>query len=507
MKTVSLKFVSLLSLFLILTWPLAAQTQFKGQVYLDINKNLKKNANEKGVSGVAVSNGRDVVRTDRKGNWELSAERMVSIFVIKPSAYEMPTNKSMVPLHFLHENVETDSYDFPLWKGKKVNNFEALLFGDTQTRGLTEVNYLTHDVVEECIGSDAAFGVTLGDITADQPELFDEVAASIGQAGIPWYYIFGNHDHDHDARGNEGADNTFVKNFGPSTYAFEFGQVVFISLNNIDYKKEGGYKGNFPDDQLKFVENYLSYVPDGKLVVLMMHIPIVACQNKEAIFRILESKPNSLSISGHTHKLAHVFVDRSDGWNGSKPHHHFINGTVCGSWWCGMKDELGIPHATMNDGAPNGYAVISFDGNSYNIRYKAARRPADYQMNIYLPDDITPEGLDTTRVLVNVFNGSEKSKVEMQVDRSGAWVTLNQITTIDPANLEMHKLSPYLDVKKDGKALDEVFGWKMDYPNVSSHFWQGDLNKSLTQGTHLVTIKTTDMFGKTYEAHRVFRIK
>jgi hypothetical protein len=96
--------------------------------------------------------------------------------------------------------------------------------------------------VEECIGSDAAFGVTLGDIVANDPELFDEVAASIGQAGIPWYYIFGNHDNDHDARGNDGADNTFVKNFGPSSYAFEFGEVVFIGLNNIDYKNKEGIK-------------------------------------------------------------------------------------------------------------------------------------------------------------------------------------------------------------------------------------------------------------------------
>lgn len=507
MKTFSLKLIPILSCCLFLTLQLFAQNQFRGQVYLDSDKNLAKDANEKGIPDVAVSNGRDVVRTDRQGYWQLSAESSASIFVIKPAAYNMPSTKSMVPLHFLQNNTNTDSYDFALWKGEKVNNFEALLFGDTQTRGLTEVNYLTHDVVEECIGTDAAFGVTLGDITANEPELFDEVAASIGQAGIPWYYIFGNHDHDHDAKGNDGADNTFVKNFGPSTYAFEFGQVAFISLNNIDYKKEGGYKGNFSEDQLKFVENYLSDVPDEKLVVLMMHIPIVACQNKEVMFRILEQKPNNLSISGHTHKLAHVFVDVSGGWKGTAPHHHFINGTACGSWWCGMKDELGIPHATMNDGAPNGYAVIAFDGNRYNIRYKAARRPADYQMNIYLPDDITTKALDTTKVLVNVFNGSEKSKVEMQVDRSGAWVPLNQIITIDPANLEMHKLSPYLDMKKDGEALDEVFGWKMDFPSKSNHFWQGDVSTSLKKGTHTITIKTSDMFGNTYEAHRVFRVK
>ena len=507
MKSFLLKILPQLAVGLFLTLPLTAQQLFSGQVFLDANKNLIKDADEKEISGVLVSNGRDIVKTDRKGEWKLLAQGEESIFIIKPSSYQIPASRSMVPQHFLGNNTNDRTYNFPLWIGKKVKSFEALLFGDTQTRGMTEVNFLTHDVIEECIGSEAAFGVVLGDIVANEPWLFDEIAASMGQTGFPWYYVFGNHDHDHDAVGNDGADKTFVQNFGPSSYAFEVGQVVFISLNNINYKKEGGYSGNFSDNQLNFVDNYLDFVPNEKLVVLMMHIPIVACKNREAMYRILEKKPNNLSISGHTHELAHVFVDNSQGWEGAIPHHHFINGTACGSWWCGIKDELGIPHATMNDGSPNGYAVISFDGNEYNIRYKGARRPADYQMNIYLPDDINAKSLDTNSVLVNVFNGSEKSIVEMQFDRSGDWKVLKQIESIDPACLAMYELSPYLDIKKGDKALDEVFGWKMDYPSKSKHFWQGDLEKSLSPGTHSVTIKTTDMFGNIYQANRVFRIE
>lgn len=502
-------FQAALFLLINLLWsaPIMAQQQFKGQVYLDLNKNLSLDAGEKGISDVAISNGKDVVLTDKKGNWTLNAEGAAALFVIKPSAYAMPTNESMVPLHFAQGSAKDSRLDFPLWKGEKVKDFEALFFGDTQTRGIREVNFLSHDVVEECIGSDAAFGITLGDIVANEPWLFDEVAASIGQAGVPWYYVFGNHDHDHDVKGNEGADLTFVQNFGPSSYAFEVGEVAFITLNNIDYKKEGGYNGNFTDNQLQFVANYLNYVPDDKLVVLMMHIPIVACKNKAAMFRILERKPHNLSISGHTHDIEHLFVNDLQGWKGATPHHHFISGTACGSWWCGIKDELGIPHATMNDGSPNGYAIISFTGNEYNIRFKGARKPADYQMNIYLPDELAPEMLDTTKVLVNIFNGSEKSKVEMRVDRSGEWQVLKQLTARDPACMTMHELSPYLDMKKDGKALDEVFGWKMDYPSNSRHFWQGELSKSIKPGTHTVTVRTTDMFGNTYTAHRVFRVE
>jgi hypothetical protein len=68
----------------------------------------------------------------------------------------------------------------------------------TQIDPIKEVNYVSHDVVEECIGTTAVFGVTLGDIVADDPALFEEVSQSIAQIGIPWNYVFGNHDHNRD---------------------------------------------------------------------------------------------------------------------------------------------------------------------------------------------------------------------------------------------------------------------------------------------------------------------
>src|SRR5690606_9970045 len=106
-----------------------------------------------------------------------------------------------------------------------------------------------------------------GDIVADDPGLFAEVSQGIGQIGIPWYNIFGNHDHDRDEKRNENKDKTFRKFFGPATYAFEYGQVAFIGLNNVYFNETGKYHAHLSDDQLSFVENYLSFVPEEKLVV------------------------------------------------------------------------------------------------------------------------------------------------------------------------------------------------------------------------------------------------
>ena len=54
--------------------------------------------------------------------------------------------------------------DFPLRPQKEPEKFRAILFGDTQPSTQKEVDYMAHDVVEELIGTDASFGVTLGDV-------------------------------------------------------------------------------------------------------------------------------------------------------------------------------------------------------------------------------------------------------------------------------------------------------------------------------------------------------
>ncbi len=376
-----------------------AQTHASGTVFNDINKNRVLDRGEPPLAGVCVSNGREVVRTGKDGRWTLPSGDDTGFFVIKPAGYMTPVNADMIPQHYyMHKPAGSPplevagvaptgklptSIDFPLWPQQEENKFTALVFGDTQARGMKEVNYITHDVVEECIGTEATLGISLGDIVADDPNLFQEINQSIAQIGIPWYNVFGNHDFNRGARDDRHTDETFERYYGPSTYAFEYGQVVFISLKNVYFNPEGKYRAHFTEQQLDFVRNYLALVPNDRLVVLVMHAPIVSCDNRKELFDILKARPYTLSIAGHTHTMAHVFADEKLDWHGPRPHHHFINATVCGSWWCGIRDETGIPHATMNDGAPNGYSLLTFDGNSYSIRFKAARR---------LPDEHLPAG-------------------------------------------------------------------------------------------------------------------
>lgn len=483
-----------------------------GFVYLDQNKNGKLDSGELGVKGVSVSNGLEVIQTDADGYWKLPVRNEEAIFVVKPAGYQVGVKSNQLPKHyFLFDDVEQaaknkSKLNFPLQRNDEPEQFDVLFWGDPQARGMKEVEYIAHDVVEECLATEARFGVSLGDLVADDPLLMDSISQYIGHIGIPWYNIFGNHDNDRQAKTNQERDDTFERFFGPSTYAFEYGQVVFIALNNIFYGDDGRYSPHFTSEQIAFVKSYLRAVPVDRLVVLMMHAPIIECDNKEAILELIQDRKHSFSISGHAHEQAHLFLDAGQGWRGAEAHHHLVNATVCGSWWCGLKDEFGIPHATMNDGAPNGYSIVSFDENSYKIRFKAARRPADYQMNIYLPEQIDAAKAGEQVVVVNVFAGSEKSVVEMQVNGQGSWFNLEKKDQIDPQSLQVHLLNSYLDLEKGDHKLEDFLGYPMDYPSVSTHMWEGKLPDNLTSGVHKLTVRTKDMFGQEWKAYRLFRV-
>ncbi|MCK3682824.1 calcineurin-like phosphoesterase C-terminal domain-containing protein [Maribellus sp. YY47] len=500
----------LFSLFFFCLAQASGQDTVAGKVFNDLNRNGRLDNNEVGIEGVCVSNGKDVVRSGKNGDWKLPVDSgMRDLFVIKPSGYQVPVADNMVPQHAFSWTNKSDLEQqvlFPLFEVPERDSFSVVFFGDPQARGTKEMNYVFHDVVEELIGTDAWFGVSLGDMVADDPEMLDDISEGIAQIGIPWYNIFGNHDNDRDALSNDDRDKTFRKFFGPGTFAFEYGNVAFIGLNNIFFQPDGKYRPSFTQKQLSFVENYTAQLPADQLTVLMMHAPIVECDNREAMFRILETRKYTFSISGHVHEQFNLLLGEKEGWKGKEAHHHLVNATVCGSWWCGLNDELGIPHATMNDGAPNGYSIISFDGNQYKVRFKAARRPPGYQMNIYFPEEIKIADIADSTVLVNVFAGSVRSVVEMKVGNEGKWFQLQKKDQIDPQSLRVHQLNRFLEKEVDGVPLEDVLGYEMDYPSVSTHMWEGALPGGLAAGTYTLWVRTTDMFGQSWSAHRIFRV-
>src|SRR5690606_24780326 len=156
------------------------------------------------------------------------------------------------------------------------------------------------------------------------------------------------------------------------------------------------YTGRIGPANLAFIAADLEHVPTETPIVLLMHIPLTGTVDRDALFDLIDDRPHTLSLSAHRHEQEHLHLDHDHGWHGHEPHHHVIAATGSGSWWSGTPDEEGIPHATMADGAPNGYTIVTFDGPTYAMRFKAARRPADHQMTIFAPDEIAAADLAST---------------------------------------------------------------------------------------------------------------
>jgi hypothetical protein len=238
------------------------------------------------------------------------------------------------------------------------------------------------------------------------------------------------------------SDETFERVFGPANYAFVYGNVHFLVLDDVMYPVGEGYDGGLREEQLAFVENYLDHVSEEKLVVLATHIPVSSIReaDRERLLALLSKQPHTLSLAGHWHTQSHSFLGREQGWKRKEPHHQYSVGTTSGSWWSGMKSETGVPHAMMSDGTPNGYAFITFDDNEYVIDYKVAGLSATYRMNIHTPRQIS-RGTDTTdvKLTVNVFNGTEKTEVAYRVGTEGRGNQWKKSSARDPYYMVLYQ--------------------------------------------------------------------
>jgi hypothetical protein len=495
-------------------------------VFNDRNNNGQRDSGEPGIGGVGVSNGEDVVVTDGRGRYVLPVDDDSSIFVIKPSGWMTPLSEKNSPrFYYVHKpngsptlrfkGVEPtgplpDSIDFPLRRQKEPKRFRAILFGDPQPHNKQDVYFLAHDIIEELVGYEASFGVSLGDLVSDNLDLFQPLNEVMGHIGLPWYSVIGNHDINYDASEDKYSDETYERVYGPANYAFNWGKVHFIVLDDVYFmtaeqlnREKSGYRGEIGERQLKFVENNLATVPKDRLVVMMMHIPLGNVRDRAELLALLKDRPHTFSMSAHRHVQHHHFFggeeahSSDDAHASHEGHHHFVNATTCGSWWNGELDEENIPHTTMRDGAPNGYSIITFDGSEYSIRFKAARRPWDHQMTIYAPDEITAAQAGETEVIVNVFAGSVRSNVEMRFGETGEWMPMTQVDRDDPY---------YLDMKKREARLGDL-ARKMPKVVKSEHIWTANLPAAAPLGSHLIQVRATDMFGQTYTDQRVIAIR
>lgn len=498
-----------------------SQNQVKGYVYHDENGNGTRDRRERGLPGVAVSNGINVVLTDADGQYVLPVGDDNTIFVIKPSGYQVRISEDNQPrYYYIHKPKGSPeakykgtpptgslpaSVDFPLTSRDEKDDFTALVFGDPQPYTLEELDYFARGIVKEVEGvENVQFGISLGDIVGDDLSLHKPYIQVIRKVGVPWYNLMGNHDMNYDAKADSLADETFESNFGPANYAFNYGKVHFIVLDDILYPdpRDGeGYWGGFRPDQLAFIENNLKHVGKDRLIVLAFHIPILnagqgfRAEDRQKLFDLLKDFPNVLAMSAHTHIQRQNFYTEKDGWHGVKPFHEYNAGTPSGNWYTGEFTKAGVPAGTMADGTPRGYSFLHIKGNQYVIDYKVAEMPATHQIRIYAPRVVPTPGRGSYTVYANFYMGHEGNEVEYRID-NGEWKKMTYTLEPDPY---------YLGLQLRWDQTESLFaGRKPGTALQSTHLWKGGIPVNLPEGQHTIEVRARDMFGRTFTEKKNF---
>lgn len=515
-----MKKLSLFIVGLLISFAVKAQSTVTGYVYEDANGNGKKERREKGLPEVAVSNGQEVVITDSKGRYELPIGKDNPVFVIKPAGYNPPVDENNLPQYYYMHKPEGSpklkyagieptgklpkSVDFGLVAADESENFKALLFGDPQAYTKEQIDFFARGVVAEVEGiKNVSFGLSLGDLVGDNPDLFNPYIHAVKKVGIPWYNVMGNHDMNYDVKEDSLSDESFERHFGPANYAFNYGKMHFIVLDDILYPdpRDGkGYWGGLRQRQLNFVKNDLKFVPKDHLVVLAFHIPMSNSfreADRQQLFDLLKDFPNTLSLSAHTHMQRQDFFTKKDGWRQEKAHHHYNVGTTSGSWYAGKLNDKGVPMSTMRDGTPKGYAFLNVKGNEYTIDYKVVDQPKSYQMHIFAPKVVAQNNKTSSGIYANFYMGSEGDKVMCRVD-DGKWLKMHYENDYDPAYLHLLHEWDFAETLVPGRRPPNA--------DASTHLWRGSIPTDLEPGEHTIEVKATDMFGRTFTQTATYKV-
>ena len=470
-----------------------------GKVFQDTNGNGAREAGEPGIAGVAVSNGRAIVRSDASGGYVIDAVPGDVVFAIKPPTRAFGTRDDGLPA-FWRLAGEGAEFDIALSPVRAARGpLEVLLFSDPQVASLDDVNHFYIDIVEPLLGTTAALGMTMGDVVADDLSLYPEINMAIQALDVPWLHVAGNHDLDAGAMDDAGSLATFRRTYGPDTVAWEEPQATFIGLDDVIAMpgRRPAYVGGLRAGQFDFLEAYLPTLPKDRLLVIGVHIPLFdsfRAADRERLFALLDGFPHVLLLSGHTHTQRHVFHGRI---------HEYNIGAACGAFWSGVADASGVPDATMADGTPNGYARLRVGANGeYALTWHNARDPADSTIGLHAPKVLRQGAYPAWGVYANVYMGFEgrgmdDTVVEYRVD-DGAWKPMRKVLQPDPRLVVENVRDDLADALRGRDRSPEA--------EPSTHLWRGALPTDLAVGEHVVEVRYTDPWRGEQRATTTYRL-
>lgn len=441
------------------------------------------------VPGVVMSDGFSCVQTAADGRWYIEKAHPEARFVScsYPADAVIPIVGDR-PCIYRKISKGQRTYDFVLTRQEKEKDFSIICIGDPQvkeeTRGMDRFsNETVADIRDFAAKSKGRhiYAFTLGDHAHNQWWLLPEMSSRLGTSklGIPCFSVIGNHDHQPKETDAE-ARKSYEDAFGPVNYSLNRGDVHLVMMDNILFKA-GRMKETLTEDDYNWLRNDLSFVDEGKTVIVLTHATM-SDKGQPELYRILSKFSEARLISGHSHSVF-KYIRNING----KEIYQDVVGTANGVDWAGT---------VCGDGAPMGYAVYDFkDGHIVNNFYKPVRYDASFQIRMYRSSDFPSlsrplkdnkiRTFDWNRtegsVILNIWNYNPKWKLSVYENGVLSDVEIHRDNTMN----DLWACNYYYIVKNR---------WTGSYCQRRNHlFWFVPKDKDAR-----ILVKATDEYGNEY---------
>ena len=423
----------------------------------------------KGIAGVAVTDGTNVVKTDNNGVYQIPTNRWAKyVWFTIPAAYEVPVDpQNGRPMFYTTTKIKVGKQNRYDWKLNPLpaveDEFTIIAIGDPQCEVASEAErFRTEtlaDIRSTISGAQSyenryhnAYAITLGDITFDNTVLWPTMAELCSSVkldngkSIPIFNCIGNHDHDADRQNDKEATELYVENVGPTDYSFDRGKVHFVVMDNIicttstgfGSDKTWNYDGGYTSTQIAWLEKDLEAVEDkaNKMIVLSGHIPFRAGSNSGGsnvnkdkgyadVLQLLTEFGEAHIFIGHTH-YPENYIHSSYKTQNGQPIFEHVHGAACGGWWT---SNIGV------EGSPNGYSIYEVKGATmHNWVAKGTNKNQTEQMRVYNANDSYGHKYVYTWTTGGT-GGSSKIKTSGRADLANCFIAT--IWNDDPSNWDV----------------------------------------------------------------------
>ncbi len=434
-----------------------------------------------GIAGVVVTDGENFAQTDKNGRYELAssdASRLVYISV--PAGYRVES-KSSVPQFWLKISEEVKSYDFALIKKAQDDTHHGFVVtADPQIwhkKEFPALKLAMEDILKTVEGYEIPFhGICCGDVISYDHTFYPAYNECVAATGLDFFSTPGNHDMTLYSRSHETSVRLWEETFGPVCYSFNVGEVHYVFVNDNFYiGRDYFYIGYLDERQLAWLEKDLSYVKEGKTVILTLHIP-TTCEDSDRKQFQYRNIANVMTNAHHLHRMlapydAHILSGHTHTTYNQiiteNLYEHVIP-ALSGAWWQG-------PLCT--DGTPRGYGVFEVKGGEVNWYYKSTDYEPDHQMVLYAGEKYPHFA---GQVVANIWASDPSWRVEASFDGKKG-VKMERFECYDPAAQEMYKST-------------EGFDHSYIYPSPADHFYR----VVIPEGAKQVTVEAEDRFGRIY---------